>query len=142
MKLNIRCNELLPTKKMVEMIYAFSSILVHQLLLKFSLSAGQRNDITQAEYLTTDVLGTTIIADKAYYAKKFINQFSKSPCIPPRKNAKVPLPYDEYLYEERYVIECFFGKIKHFRRIFSRYDKSALSYISFLYFVAALIWIR
>ena len=110
--------------------------------LKFSLTAGQRNDITQAPYLTTDVLDTTILADKAYYSKQFIDQFSKTPCIPPRKNAKEPLPYDEYLYEERHVIECFFGKIKHFRRIFSRYDKSALSYLSFLYFVGALIWIR
>ena len=110
--------------------------------LKFSLSAGQRNDITQAAHLTTDVLDTTILADKAYYAKNFIHQFSKSPCIPPKKNAQEPLPYDEYLYQERHVIECFFGKIKHFRRIFSRFDKSALSYLSFLHFVGALIWIR
>ena len=110
--------------------------------LKFSLTAGQRNDITQAAYLTSDLLDTKIIADKAYYAQHFINQFSKKPCIPPRKNIKNPLPYDEYLYQERHVIECFFGKIKHFRRIFSRYDKSALSYLSFLHFAGALIWIR
>lgn len=110
--------------------------------LKFALTAGQRHDITQAGYLTADVLDTTILADTAYYAKHFINQFTKSPCIPPRSNTKEPLFYDEYLYQERHVIECFFGKIKHFRRIFSRYDKSALSYLSFLHFVGALIWIR
>lgn len=110
--------------------------------LKFSLTAGQRHDITQAAHLVADALDTTIIADKAYCAKHFIDQFSKSPCIPPRRNTKEPLPYDEYLYQERHVIECFFGKIKHFRRIFSRFDKSALSYLSFLHFVGALIWIR
>lgn len=110
--------------------------------LKFSLTAGQRHDITQATHLATGLFDTTILADTAYYADHFINLFTKNPCIPPRCNSKEPLPYDKYLYQERHVIECFFGKIKHFRRIFSRYDKSALSYLSFLHFVGALIWIR
>ena len=110
--------------------------------LKFLLTPGQRNDITQAANLSDDVFDTTMIADMAYDANHFIARFKKTPCIPPRSNRKEPWIYDEHLYQERHVIECFFGKIKHFRRIFSRYDKSALSYLSFLYFVGALIWIR
>ncbi|AZL16461.1 hypothetical protein EF513_05435 [Rickettsiales endosymbiont of Stachyamoeba lipophora] len=39
-------------------------------------------------------------------------------------------------------MECFFSKIKHFRRIFSRFDKSASIFLDFLNFVAALIWLR
>lgn len=42
------------------------------------------------------------------------------------------------MYKERHAIECFFGKIKQFRRIFSRFDKSARSYLAFLYFAGAL----
>lgn len=110
--------------------------------LKFLLTPGQQHDITQAEHLAKDVLDEVMLADKSYDANHFIDRFTKKPCIPPRKNRKEPRVYDEYLYQERHAIECFFGKIKHFRRIFSRYDKSALSYLSFLHFVGALIWIR
>ena len=47
-----------------------------------------------------------------------------------------------YLYRERHLVECFIGKIKHFRRIFSRFDKLANRYLGFLYFASALIWLR
>jgi transposase len=39
-------------------------------------------------------------------------------------------------------VECFIGKIKHYRRIFSRFEKLASSYLGFLHFVGALIWLR
>ena len=110
--------------------------------LKFILTPGQRNDITQAKKLVKDTTNIPVLADKVYDANDFINSISPDSCIPPRSNRKNPRFYDEYLYEERHVIECFFGKIKHFRRIFSRYDKSARTYLSFLHFVGSLIWIR
>ena len=44
--------------------------------------------------------------------------------------------------KEWHLIECFFNKIKRFRRIFSRFDKLAKRYLVFLYFVSALIWLR
>ena len=86
-----------------------------------------------------------IIADKAYDSNDFIEILKEQQCepnIPLAKNRKEPRDYDEHLYKERHAIECFFGKIKHFRRIFSRFDKSAQSYLSFLHFVGVLIWIR
>ena len=113
--------------------------------LKFFLTAGQRNDITQAKTLCKSIFNSTVIADKAYDCNNFVETLIDQNCdpnIPPRSNRKEPREYDEILYQERHVIECFIGKIKHFRRIFSRYDKSAQSYVAFLYFVGALIWIR
>jgi len=110
--------------------------------LKFILTPGQRNDITQAKQLIEEAIDSPVVADKAYDANDFIDNISPDSCVPPRSNRKNPRLYDEYLYEERHVVECFFGKIKHFRRIFSRYDKSAHTYLSFLYFVGSLIWIR
>jgi transposase len=62
--------------------------------------------------------------------------------IPPRSNRKEPRDYDQHRYRERHLIECFMGKIKHFRRIFSRFDKLDRSFLGFLGFVAALIWLR
>lgn len=113
--------------------------------LKFALTGGQRNDITQAQPLTDGIKDTSAVADKAYDADPFREHLKMNNCkpeIPPRSNRKEPADYDEHLYEERYKIECFFGKIKHFRRVFSRYDKSATSYLSYVYFVSALVWLK
>ena len=65
------------------------------------------------------------------------------PVIPPRSNRKEPADYDRHLYRERHLVECFINKMKHYRRIFSRFEKldtqiPGLSCIS----VAALIWLR
>ena len=113
--------------------------------LNFILTAGQKSDITQANLLTKGIFNTTCLADKGYISKQFFYDLEKRNCsyeIPPRKNTIKPHKLDKYLYKERNAIECFFGKIKHFRRIFSRFDKIARSYLSFLHFVGALIWIR
>jgi len=113
--------------------------------LKFVLTPGQRHDITQAKNLSADIVNASIIGDTAYDADHFIESIKDQQCkpeIPPRRNRKQPRDYDVHLYKERHSIECFFGKIKHFRRIFSRFDKSSQVYLSFLYFVGTLIWIR
>ena len=52
------------------------------------------------------------------------------------------IPYDKHLYKERNLVERFINKIKHFRRIFSRFDKLDCSYLGFLHFVSTLIWLR
>ena len=52
------------------------------------------------------------------------------------------IPYDKDLYRERNLIERLFSKIKHFRRIATRYEKTALSFASMLSLVGAIIWLR
>jgi len=113
--------------------------------LDFILTGGQRNEITQAENLIRNVYDATVIADRGYDSDAFVNHLSVKNCdcvIPPRKNRKYLRPYDAHTYKERHLIECFFGKIKYFRRIFSRFDKTASSYLGFLQFVSVLIWLR
>ena len=113
--------------------------------LKFALTAGQQSDISQANKLIEGFFDTICLADKGYISQKFFNELEKRNCssvIPSRRNAINPREYDKVLYRERNAIECFFGKIKHFRRIFSRFDKIAQSYLSFLHFAGMLIWIR
>lgn len=113
--------------------------------LRFLLTPGQRNDITQAENLTQGIMDTMVIADKGYDSNAFIEILEDRRCnstIPPRSNRKKPRYYDEHVYKERHLIECFFGKIKHYRRIFSRFDKTGESFMAFLQFVGALIWLR
>ena len=67
------------------------------------------------------------------------------PVIPPHQRAKgdkAQRPYDKWWYRERHLVECFINKIKHFRRVFSRFDKLAGRYLGFLQFVSTLIWLR
>jgi transposase len=113
--------------------------------LKIIITAGQRNDITQTDALLQGVYDSYVIADKGYSSykirAKIIEQHGE-PVIPARKNAINPWQYDEHIYKERHLIECFFSKIKYFRRVFSRFDKSARNFASFVAFVGALLWLR
>jgi transposase len=113
--------------------------------LRFILTAGQRHDITQAEVLYAEFECDYVIADRSYDADDFLQLIIESgaiPVIPPRRNRTEPHTYDAHLYKERHLVECFIGKIKHFRRIFSRFEKFAHRFLGFLCFVGALIWLR
>lgn len=113
--------------------------------LKFILTGGNRNEIIKAEELIKDIHHTNVIADKAYDSNKFRQKIKQQNCqhtIPPRKNRKIQYEYDEHLYIERHLIECFFGKLKHFRRIFSRFDKIKHTFQAFIDFASTLINLR
>lgn len=113
--------------------------------LAFLLTPGQRNEITQAKALMGDSSDTIVIADKGYDSNEFVTFVEQRRChvvIPPRRNRLNPRAYDQHLYKERHLIECLFGKMKQFRRIATRFDKSAVAFLGFIYFVGTLIWLR
>ena len=62
--------------------------------------------------------------------------------IPPHPRAKAQREYDKRWYRERNLVERFINKIKHFRRVFSRFEKLDTSHLGFLHFVGTLIWLR
>jgi len=102
-------------------------------------------DEPDMEYLILGCQGEFVLADKSYDADDFRETILRSgaePVIPPRSNRKQQHHYDRHLYKERHLVECFINKIKHYRRIFSRFDKLAKRYLGFLSFVGALIWLR
>jgi transposase len=111
--------------------------------LHFILTPGQRNDITQATLLTQEIVNAPVIADRGYDSTKFVKYLESKNCkvvIPPRKNRLILREYDQTLYKQRNRIERFFGKIKNMRRIATRYEKSAHSFLGFLYFLGSVIW--
>jgi transposase len=113
--------------------------------LRFRLTGGERHDITQAHDLLADFVCEYVIADRSYDAQDFIQNIvsgGATPVIPPRSNRRQPRDYDEHIYKERHLAECFMNKIKHFRRVFSRFDKLDTRFLGFLFFVAVLIWLR
>lgn len=86
-----------------------------------------------------------LLAEKETMKEKLSESYENKGCeivIPPKSNRKVQREYDKHTYKERYLIECLFGKIKHFRRIFSRFDKASATFLAFLNFVGTLIWLR
>ena len=113
--------------------------------LRFILTAGQRHDSPQAAALIEGFEPQALIADKGYDADELIEAIaakSIEAVIPPKKNRLKQREYDRHLYRERHLIECFINKIKHYRRVFSRFEKLSKNYLGFLSFVSALIWLR
>ena len=62
--------------------------------------------------------------------------------VPPKRNRKNPIWFCPYLYRERNSIERFFNKIKHYRRVATRYDKLAANYLAFVKLASIRIWLR
>lgn len=113
--------------------------------LDFILTGGQGADITQAYILVEGVKAKYALMDKAYLASKLIEQLTQQGIIPimkPKANRFETREYDKHVYKERHLIECFIGKLKQFRRVFSRFEKWAKNYMNFVWFAATLIWLR
>ncbi len=86
-----------------------------------------------------------VIADKGYDADAFvllIKKINSEAVIPSKINRKIQREIDTDLYKERHLIECCIGKLKHFRRVFSRFDKLAKNYLSFVQFASTMVWLR
>ena len=113
--------------------------------LRYILTAGHKHDVSQAERLIDGEQSEYVIADMGYDSDRFRESIVGSGAvavIPSRSNRKEPCAYNKHLYKERHLVECFIGKIKHYRHIFSRFDKLADRYMGFLQFVGTLIWLK
>ena len=113
--------------------------------IRFVVTGGQRHDLTEAEALVENLFPDYVIADKGYDSKKFVLLLRKKNLqvvIPSKINRKLKRMIDSDLYKERHLIECCIGKLKHFRRVFSRFDKLAKNYLSFVQFAGTIIWLR
>lgn len=111
------------------------------------LSEGQRNDINYAipvlEHI--DIEGSNVLADRGYDSYQlldYIYERGGEPTIPSRKGAKFERHCDWWLYKERHLVEKYFLKLKGFRRIATRYDKLAATYLGFICIASILIWLK
>lgn len=115
--------------------------------LAFLLSSGNDHDSKYAIPLLSqiDIEGSNILGDKAYGAKTirdYIDAQEASYTIPPKSDVANPWPVDWYTYKERHLVECFFQKLKWFRRVFTRYDKLDASFLTFVYIAAISILLK
>ncbi|MDL2264085.1 IS5 family transposase [Synergistaceae bacterium OttesenSCG-928-I11] len=113
--------------------------------LKLFLTGGEVHDIVPAPDLLSDFSDCTVLADKGYDSNALVSDLESrniTVVIPPRSNRKDPRDYDYHLYKERHLVECFFNKIKQFRRIATRYEKLAESYLAMVMIAASIIWLK
>lgn len=113
--------------------------------MRFILTGGQAADCKQALALLDGLKAEAVLADKGYdadYIVETVNGMNALVVIPPKSNRKVLRDYDADLYKERNIVERMFNKLKHFRRVATRYDKTALSFMAFLNLAAIYLWLK
>ncbi len=95
--------------------------------------------------MSTNAASGNVIVDRGYDSDAFIAFIEAGgtvAVIPPPDNRTEPREYDKEQYKERHLVECCINKLKHYRRVLSRFEKWASRYLAFLYFAATLIWLR
>ena len=108
-------------------------------VVAFSLSPGQAGDAPEGRELLRSLgavdASTFLLMDRAYEGDEtrlLAVELGYLPVVPPKRNRLSPWKYDRELYKRRNKVDRLFRRIKRFRRIFTRYDKLDIIFISFL----------
>jgi TonB-dependent receptor len=112
---------------------------------RFTLTGGQQGDAPQAEALIADLPAGVVMADTAYDSdrlREIIARKKALAVIPNNPSRARKHPLDKHLYAQRHLIECCFSKLKQFRRVATRYEKTARNYLAVVTIAAIVLWIR
>jgi transposase len=114
--------------------------------LAFFLTPGQAHDLEGADALLPLMKADMLLADKAFDADKRVIEpllaAGKTLVIPPKSTRKIKRAFDKEMYEARHLIENFYCKLKQFRAIATRYDKTARNFLAAIHLAAAVIWLN
>ena len=127
------------TTKIVALVDALGN------LARFVLLPGQRHDSIGVEPLITGVEFDALIADKAFdnnALRATLNERGTAAVIPAKADRSTRIPHDAEMYKWRHLVENFFQRLKEFRRIATRYDKTDTSFASAIYLVGILLAVK
>jgi transposase len=113
--------------------------------VRSSLTAGQRHDAPQALLLLDRRAPAYFIADLGYDSDSLVSALAaRGTCavIPPRRKRRTPRAYDAARYAQRHPVERLFSRLKHFRRVATRYDKLDAHFLAFIQLAATVLWLR
>ena len=114
--------------------------------IRFHLTGGQASDLDGADALLPTIDAAIVIADKGYDAQERVVdpllKQGKQAVIPSRKNCKEKRKYDWHLYKARHLVENFFARLKQYRCIATRYDKTACAFLGGIHLAAAIVWLN
>lgn len=113
--------------------------------VRLTLTAGQRGDAPQAGTLMEGLAAEVVLADAAYDAdhiRKAIADKGAVAVIPNNPSRTKKHPLDKHLYAQRHLVECCFSKLKQFRRVATRFEKTARNYLAIVTLAATVLWLR
>ncbi len=113
--------------------------------MRFTLTAGHRGDAPQAGPLIEGLPAKVVMADAAYDGdplRQVIAEKGALAVIPNNPSRAQKHPLDKHLYAQRHLIECCFSKLKQFRRVATRYEKTARNYLAIITIAATVLWLR
>jgi transposase len=113
--------------------------------LDFLITPGQAHESRSAETLLWGWKAKCVLGDRAYDGdpvRKVIAAMGAEAVIPPHPCRKHPAAYDAFLYKARHAIENAFAKLKRFRSLATRYDKSARSYAAQVAIACIVVWLK
>ncbi|MCA6115198.1 IS5 family transposase [Bradyrhizobium sp. WSM 1738] len=113
--------------------------------VRFTLTAGQKGDAPQAAALLEGLPAEVVMADAAYDAdhlRQAIAAKGALAVIPNNPSRALKYPLDKHLYAQRHLVECCFSKLKQFRRVATRYEKTARNYRAVVTLAAITLWMR
>lgn len=112
----------------------------------FHLTPGQAHDLDGADVLLPKMEADALLADKAFDAEERVlaplAAAGREAVIPPKSCRRTPRQYDKELYKARHLIENFFCRLKLFRAIATRYDKTARNFLAGIHLAAATVWLN
>jgi putative transposase len=86
-----------------------------------------------------------VLADAAYDSDAFRQAIAAAGAvavIPNNPSRAIKRPFDKALYKERHLVECCFSRLKQFRRVATRYEKTARNYLAIVTLAATVLWLR
>jgi len=113
--------------------------------VRFHLTAGQAGDAPQALVLIEDLPAEVVMADAAYDSgalRQVIADKGALAVIPNNASRARKYPLDKQLYKQRHLVECCFSKLKQFRRVATRFEKTARNYLAIVTLAATILWLR
>jgi transposase len=113
--------------------------------VRLILTAGQKGDAPQAGPLIDGLPAQAVMADTAYDAdhlRQAIAAKGAVAVIPNNPSRAQKHPLDEHLYAQRHLVECCFSRLKQFRRVATRYEKTARNYLAVVTLAAIVLWLR
>jgi transposase len=113
--------------------------------VRFTLTAGQRGDAPQAKPLIEGLPAQVVMADTAYDSDQLRQAIAEKGAVAvipnnPARSRKPPL--DKHLYAQRHLVECCFSRLKQFRRVATRFEKTARNYLAVVTLAAIVLWLR
>jgi transposase len=109
-----------------------------------NLTSGQQHDLRACKPLETKLHGRWAVADKAFDSNGLRHRLAASGamvCIPPKGTRRIAVHFDRRLYAHRHTIKNYFARIKRHRRIATRYEKLAVTFLGFVQFATVLDWL-